>query len=127
MNQDPRPPSSPGSPDLSGDLPSSSEPQTPPDQATLPTHHTHDVKLHTDAVQLFVSTENHLYDTRRVELKDNSWQCKGTMNDASIQGLTEAVRNRPRAPESHTDDKLATPSFQGFTRPLGTGGRHANS
>ncbi|KAM6515591.1 hypothetical protein FSOLCH5_009816 [Fusarium solani] len=132
MNQDVGldPPGSPSSPNLSGGgPPSQREPQTPPDQTATPTHHTHDVKLRTDAVQLLVSTESHLYDTRRVELEDSAWQCKGTMNDASIQGLIEAVKNRRTGSQSHTSDKPepAPRSFQGFERPLGTGGRHANS
>ncbi|KAM5365782.1 hypothetical protein ACJZ2D_010851 [Fusarium nematophilum] len=137
MNQDfpaprslnpPSPPSPPSPPNQSNDDSTASpKPQTPPDRTALPTHYTHDVKLHRNAVQLFTSTENHLYDTRRVEVEENAWQCKGTMNDASIQGLIEALRTRDTEPRSQTDNKRAGSSFQGRGWPLGDGGMRANS
>jgi hypothetical protein len=109
---------SPDAPNLSGEFNSMPQVQTPIDGTT--THYSHDVKLHADAVQLFVSTQNHLYDTRRVELEENTWQCKGTMSDESIQGLTKAIQERGPRPGPRTEKKAVRPSFQSCERQYGS-------
>ncbi|RYC79248.1 hypothetical protein BFJ63_vAg17875 [Fusarium oxysporum f. sp. narcissi] len=99
----------------------------PHDQNNLPTHHTHDVKLHRDAMQFFVTTENHLYDSRRVELGENAWQCQGKMNDESIQALVKAAENKGEKSHAETGSAPVAPAFQHKGQRLGTGEARLNN
>lgn len=123
MDQTFRAPQPPNPSNLAnGDRPSSSkDSQTLADRDGHPTHHIHDVKLHKNSVQLLVSTEDHLYDSRRVELEESSWQCKGTMNDTSIQALVAAVTQRRETGSSQTKVDPVASSFQ-IRQRLGRGG-----
>lgn len=128
MSQDPATPLPPDLSNSSKEATSSSQDHpTPHDQINLPTHHTHDVKLHRDAMQFFVTTENHLYNSRRVELGENAWQCQGVMNDASIQALVGAAQNKREKSHADTGSAPVAPAFQQKGQRLGNGGARLNN
>jgi hypothetical protein len=81
MGQEHNPIQSPDPPNPSSESIPSPQFQTPTDGIVNPTHYSHDVVLHTDVEQLFVSTQNYIYGTSFVELGESAWQCKGTMDD----------------------------------------------
>ena len=111
----------------SGDPGAGSQPE-PTDRVPYPTHHLEDTKLDERAVQFLVTTQNHLYDTRRSELRKDTWQTAGTMSDASIQALTKVLGNRVGTTDLQAGAASSTqPKFQGPGHVINEGVRRGQS
>ncbi|KAK2018047.1 hypothetical protein LZ32DRAFT_599931 [Colletotrichum eremochloae] len=70
-----------------------------------PTHRLEQIKVGEKGVQLLVSTLDHQYDAKNVEGGNNTFQCIGGWNDASIQELGQMLISH-RDSTSHSDDSV---------------------
>jgi hypothetical protein len=103
------------------------EPPSPDvtDPNARPTHHLEDVKVGDLGVQLLVSTKDHLYNAKRVEAGEQSWQVIGSWEEGSVHELGKILGQREANMNRNSESSGRFGSTYGSGQALGSsdGGR----